>query len=135
MGNPSINDSSLTRKSSSFDDADMNDGQDSDDSAGSLRSFDSFVRRSLRCGASSEFAIQIEEGVHNQHLISGASVHMGPRRGESAPVLAPLEQQQVQQKPQSSVCKSHSSYQQSAVARRRRKKDAEKRSQEIHTGD
>ena len=140
--NPSINDSSLTRKSSSFDDTDMNDGQDSDDSAGSLRSFDSFVRRSLRCGASSEFAIQIEEGVHNQHLISGASVHMGPsrasvgpRRGESAPMLAPLEQQQVQQKPQSSVCKSHSSYQQSAVARRRRKKDAEKRSQEIHTGD
>ena len=58
--NPSINDSSLTRKSSSFDDAELGD-QDSDDSAGSLRSFDSFVRRSLRCGASSEFAIQMSK--------------------------------------------------------------------------
>lgn len=64
--NPSINDSSLTRKSSSFED-DQDDQDDSDDSVGSLRSFDSFVRRSLRCGASSEFAIQIEEGVMQQN--------------------------------------------------------------------
>ena len=134
--NPSINDSSLTRKSSSFDDGDLNEDQDSDDSAGSLRSFDSFVRRSLRCGASSEFAIQIEEGVQNQHLVSGVTHHYAPRRGESAPVLAPLEQ--VPSVAPSSGSHSNqsagTSYQQSAVARRRlRKKDAEKRSQEILT--
>lgn len=68
--NPSINDSSLTRKSS---ETDAENGEDSDeDSVGSLRSFDSFVRRSLRCGASSEFATQIEEGAKEN----------SPKRGE-----------------------------------------------------
>ena len=80
--NPSINDSSLTRKSSSFEDSTELDAedQDSDDSVGSLRSFDSFVRRSLRCGASSEFAIQIEEGLSHQNQGSK------PTRGEVAPL-------------------------------------------------
>ena len=77
--NPSINDSSLTRKSSSFED-DQDCDQDSDDSVGSLRSFDSFVRRSLRCGASSEFAIQIEEGVMQQNQSK-------PTRGETVASL------------------------------------------------
>ena len=78
--NPSINDSSLTRKSSSFED-DQDDQDDSDDSVGSLRSFDSFVRRSLRCGASSEFAIQIEEGVMQQNNQQSRPI----TRGETVP--------------------------------------------------
>lgn len=65
--------SSLTRKSmievlstSAETATTENEDAESDDSVGSLRSFDSFVRRSLRCGASSEFAIQIEEGATQQ---------------------------------------------------------------------
>lgn len=77
--NPSNDSSSLTRKSliinntesTSASNAETNteneDAESDDDSVGSLRSFDSFVRRSLRCGASSEFAIQIEEGASAQH--------------------------------------------------------------------
>jgi len=78
----SINNSSLTRKSSDCYDNDtvLNDqDNDSDDSVGSLRSFDSFVRRSLRCGASSEFAIHIEEaGILNNNAVvpkRGATMH------------------------------------------------------------
>ena len=114
--NPSINDSSLTRKSSSFDDDILNEAsEDSDDSVGSLRSFDSFVRRSLRCGASSEFAIQIEEGANFLNNNSPNSILHAPKRGEI------LDQPNHRS--------SSNGYQQ--TRRRLRKKDAEKRSQEV----
>ena len=79
----SINDSSLTRKSHS----EFSDPEDSDDSVGSLRSFDSFVRRSLRCGASSEFAIQMEDMEANTRIFHPAQqISSGgagaPKRGD-----------------------------------------------------
>ena len=83
----SINDSSLTRKSHS----EFSDPEDSDDSVGSLRSFDSFVRRSLRCGASSEFAIQMEDmeantrifhPAHAQQISSNGGGAGAPKRGD-----------------------------------------------------
>ena len=112
----SINDSSLTRKSSSFDDED----DDSDDSVGSLRSFDSFVRRSLRCGASSEFAIQITEDMAE---VANAPPHFyPPKRGD---VVCSKQRPNLASPMASAVASA-------ANQRRRRKIDAEKRAQEVN---
>ncbi len=79
-GSTSINDSSLTKTSSSCFDYDHQN--DSDDSVGSLRSFDSFVRRSLRCGASSEFASMASKAVADAG--NNNIVKTPPKRGATA---------------------------------------------------
>lgn len=117
---PSIvdDDSSLARKSTSaasyvIDDSDS-------DSVGSLRSFDSFVRRSLRCGASSEFAnqIQIEEDKQKTP----------PKRGDCHRFSAVHDeisrQNQLTGTPAASALKQPA---------RRSKKDAAKRAQEVNS--
>ena len=125
----SINDSSLTRKSSSFDDED----EDSDDSVGSLRSFDSFVRRSLRCGASNEFAIQMEdmEATTRCYPPKRGDVICKPRHHHS---VSPSAAASIQSPPSSASPSTTAAAMASALAnqRRRRKIDAEKRAQEVN---
>jgi hypothetical protein len=118
----SLNNSSLTR-SSILQDIHAHNGQDSDDSVGSLRSFDSFVRRSLRCGASSEFA--------NIAKIAQEPGENVPKRG--ATIRQQQQQQQQQQNHVGELNHNNNKSKQNHVVKRKRKKDAEKRAQEVLT--
>ena len=151
----SINDSSLTRKSHS----EFSDPEDSDDSVGSLRSFDSFVRRSLRCGASSEFAIQMEDMEANTRIFHPAQGNGGgagaPKRGDvvckqrnhfavspppppqaprsgSAVLMTSAPVTPLGNAAAIAVCTTNGSANQRRI---RRKIDAEKRAQEIQHQD